>query len=484
MKNESFLYAIIIAMFFQFETKAQSTGRPNIVIILADDVSRNDFGCYGNTQVKTPNIDALAKQGIKFNNTFLTISSCSPSRSSIMTGRYPHNTGAAELHSPIGEEQLFFPCLLKEAGYYIAQAGKWHIGGESIEPNGPALKCFDKVGGSRKDGGGYSGAEKWVPYLQTRPKDKPFFMWFAAHDAHRNYWDKDSVSYHYNPDSIKPSEFYVNDAATRKDLAGYYSEITRFDSFVGKVVAELKAQKVFDNTIIVVMADNGRPFPRAKTLLYEEGIMTPFIISYPNGMKNKGLESNSLISVVDIAPTLIELAGAKQSETFQGKSFAKLLKEPDKDFRRYVFAEHNWHVSEAYERMIATNDFLLIENKRHNLLVSASMDTPTGASLKKAHTNNKLNKIQDEAFFKMPRNTVELYDRKKDTAQIKNIAKENSKKVAELLKVLYQWQDETGDTAPEYLKPSRSQKDVSYLDLVEMPGASKNAKMINTPGPF
>src|SRR5690606_41050994 len=105
MKNKSFPYAIIFVLLFGFEAKAQSEKRPNIVLILADDISRNDFGCYGNTQVKTPNIDALAKQGIKFNNTFLTISSCSPSRSSIMTGRYPHNTGAAELHSPIGEEQ-------------------------------------------------------------------------------------------------------------------------------------------------------------------------------------------------------------------------------------------------------------------------------------------------------------------------------------------------------------------------------------------
>jgi len=476
MKHKSSFYASILLLLLTTTEGWAQSAKPNIVILLADDISRNDFGCYGSTQVKTPHIDALAKEGIKFNNVFLTISSCSPSRSSIITGRYPHNTGAAELHSQIGEEQVFFPYLLKEAGYYTLQAGKWHIGGESAEPNGPALKCFDKTGGSRKDGGGYSGAERWVPSLTERPKDKPFFMWFAAHDAHRDYWDKDSATHLYHPNDIKPSKFYINDAITRKDLAGYYNEVTRFDSFVGKVVAELKAQQVFDNTLIIVMADNGRPFPRAKTLLYEDGIMTPFIVSYPNGIKNRGVESNSLMSVIDIAPTLVELAGVKQSETFQGKSFLRLFKNPAQDFRQYVFAEHNWHVSEAYERMVATKDYLLIENRRPHLPVS-------GGELKQGKHSDKLNEFQKE-IFKMPKSPLELYDRKKDPEQIKNLAETNADQVNKLLKILHQWQDETGDTVPKYLKPSRSSKNIDYLHLVEMPGESKNAKRNNNPGPF
>jgi len=483
MKNKSFPYAIIFVLLFGFEAKTQSEKRPNIVLILADDISRNDFGCYGNTQVKTPNIDALAKQGIKFNNTFLTISSCSPSRSSIMTGRYPHNTGAAELHSPIGEEQVFFPCLLKEAGYYTAQAGKWHIGGDSTEPNGPALPCFDKAGGSRRDGGGRSGAKQWVPYLKERPKDQPFFMWFASHDAHRDFWDQDSLPHVYNPDNIIPPVFFVNDAVTRKDLAGYYNEITRFDHYVGEVVKELKVQGVFDNTVIIVMADNGRDFPRAKTLLLEDGIMTPFIVSFPNGIKQKGSVSRSLLSIIDLAPTLIELADAQPSETFQGRSFTKLLANPDQKFRQYVFAEHNWHVKEAYERMIATEDHLLVENKRPDLPNSGTSGSPTWRSLNEHYKNGSLNDIQ-QALFITPRDSVSLYDRKKDPDQVNNIARENPSLTNSLLKVLRQWQDETGDTVPKYLKPNRSEKKVDYLHLVEMPGESKNAKTINKSGPF
>ncbi len=456
--------------------------KPNIVLLLADDISRDDFGCYGHPLVKTPNIDGLAKNGLKFNNVFLTASSSSPSRCSIITGRYPHNTGACELHSPIGDEQVFFPCLLKEAGYYTAQGGKWHIGGGEIDPGGPAEKCFDKAGGSKKDGGGASGSKTWVSRLQERPMDKPFFMWFSSHDAHRDYWDNEAVLDNYNPKDVVPYQFHVNDATTRKDLAGYYNEVSRFDYFVGEVVKELKAQKVLENTIIVIMADNGRAFPRAKTLLLKDGIVTPFIVHYPEKIKKAGATCNSLVSVIDLAPTFVELAEAKTSPTFQGKSFVKLLENPNQKFRQYVFAEHNWHVSEAYERMVCTEDYMLIENKRPKLGVNSNMGTPTGKSLKKGYEANTLTEVQAEIFIN-PRPEVLLFAWQKDVDQVDNLATKKPKETENLLKVLHQWQDETGDSVPEYLKPARGKK-VDYESLVEMPGASKNATLNNNPGPF
>ena len=102
--------------------------RPNFIIIIGDDISWNDLGCYGNPTVKSPNIDQLASEGIKFTNTFLTASSCSPSRCSIIAGRYPHNTGAAELHTPLPAGMPTLPGELKKSGYYTAAAGKWHLG--------------------------------------------------------------------------------------------------------------------------------------------------------------------------------------------------------------------------------------------------------------------------------------------------------------------------------------------------------------------
>lgn len=478
------LYSTVIVVFLLLGVHIESNAqKPNIVLIIADDVSKSDIGCYGNNFIKTPKIDALAKNGMKFDNAFLTISSCSPSRASIITGRYPHNTGAAELHSPLGDEQVLFPKLLKDAGYYTAQAGKWHIGGDSSEPNGVPLIAFDRTGGSKKNGGGESGAKMWVTYLKERPKDKPFFMWFAAHDAHSAYWDKE-IDYQYNPDDIKPSKFYVNNAETRKELAGYYNELTRFDSYVGKVVEELKVQNVLDNTIIVIIADNGRGFPRAKFLLNEDGIATPMVIYFPKKIKQEGATCKSLISVIDLAPTFVELAGAKVSPTFQGKSFTKLFSNPTGKFREYVFAEHNWNTHEAYQRMIATSDYMLVVNKRPNIPEKAAMSGSTGKALIEGKKNNTLTTLQRE-IFAMPRPEITLFNRLKDPEQLNNLAGKEKTIVKQLLDILYQWQYETGDTVPEYLKPDRSdKKSTDYMSKVEMPGASKNAKMINKPGPF
>lgn len=116
------------------KNKGADPKRPNILVLIADDISRDDFGCYGHPVIRTPNIDSLAASGVRFTNAILTTSSSSPSRASILTGRYPHNTGACELHSPIGAEQVTVAGALKAAGYYTAQAGKWHFGDSSAIP--------------------------------------------------------------------------------------------------------------------------------------------------------------------------------------------------------------------------------------------------------------------------------------------------------------------------------------------------------------
>lgn len=464
--------------------------KPNILILIADDVSLNDFGCYGHPIIKTPNIDALAKDGIRFTNTFLTTSSSSPSRSSIITGRYPHNTGACELHSPMGDEQISIAELLKNTGYYCAQAGKWHFGASPLKPDGPASRGFDRTGGGVNDGGGESGSEKWISFLQERPKNKPFFMWFASHDAHRP-WDSDQSLERYNPDKVEITRFFIDDKPTRQDFANYYFEVTRFDYYVGKVIKELKAQGVYKNTFIIVMADNGRPFPRSKTRLNTDGIKTPFIVHYPAAVKQKGQVCNRLLSVIDIAPTLSEIARIKSSPTFQGRSFLTLLSNPQKKFRKYVFAEHNWHSFEALERMVCTEKYLLIENKRPQLnAIGASdiVDGDAGCSLIKGYKAGKLNEFQYD-LFKVPRPTIELYEFENDKDQLNNIALNNKKVADKLIKVLRQWQKDTGDSYPAEITPDWYKRDTleklpTFNIRKEMPGASNKAILINKRGPF
>lgn len=461
--------------------------RPNFVLIIADDISQRDFGCYGHPVVRTPHIDALAADGVMFDKMVLTASSSSPSRASILTGRYPHNTGACELHTLMGDEQVLFTRLLKDAGYYTAQAGKWHIGPALAKKEGPAYASFDRTGGDRKDGGGDSGSERWVDYLRERPAEKPFFMWFASHDAHRT-WDDNIFLERYDPEKVDVSPFYYDDAPTREEVAAYYNEISRFDHFVGEVVKELRAQGIYDNTVMIVMADNGRSFPRAKTHLIQDGIFTPFIVHYPVGMQKRGMACGSLVSAIDIAPTVMELAGLPSAETFQGRSFAELLKDPSGKFRTYAFAERNWHDFEAYERMVCTEEYIYIENSRTNFMSLTPMHGATAASLKEAYAENKLDSLQADVF-RIPKDPVALYEYGKDTLQLNNIVAEEPVVTECMESVLRQWQRETADTQPEELTPDwYSRTDGSRLPAHgkrgEMPGSAKNAARINASGPF
>lgn len=464
--------------------------RPNILVLIADDISRDDFGCYGHPVIRTPHIDSLAADGIRFTNAILTTSSSSPSRASILTGRYPHNTGACELHSPIGAEQVTVAGVLKAAGYYTAQAGKWHFGDSAATPAGPVHRDFDRTGGGSNDGGGPSGSERWVEYLRERPADKPFFMWFASHDAHRG-WDDDRSLERYEPENVALPRFFVDDTPSREDFACYYYEVSRFDHFVGKVVAELRRQGVYDDTFIVILADNGRPFARAKTRLLSDGIRTPFIVRYPAGMRGRAGVCHSLVSVIDLAPTLTDIARVAIPRTFQGRSFKSLLERPGRRFRTYAFAEHNWHDFEACERMVCTERWLLIENSRPWLNAVGATDIMkggSGGSLFAARAAGTLDSLQADIFV-TPRPSVELYDCRSDPEQLKNLAAEKPALAAELLGVLRRWQAETGDTLPDRLTPDWYSRETfrkipAFGERREMPGKAAGATLITDPGPF
>lgn len=474
----------------------QTEKQPNIVLIIGDDISWNDFGCYGNPFVKTPNIDKLSAEGIKFTNAFLTASSCSPSRCSIITGRYPHNTGALELRLPLPMDQVLFPKVMKENGYYTAHAGKWHFGVNEF--SGPGLEAFDTYGnesdGGKKDG----GEEQWVNRIKNRPQDKPFFMWFASHDAHRK-WSADSFLVAHNPDSLDLPPFLIDDAETRKDLASYYNEINRFDFYIGEVVKELSKQGILDNTLILVLADNGRPFPRCKTRVYDSGMKTGLIFRWGDKI-DPGISSDALVSVIDIAPTILEIAGIKAGESFQGRSFAQLFGNPDAEFRNYIFSEHNWHDYEAYERQVRTKDYMYVYNGRpllNNIGAADVVNSPSMKALQKAQKSNLLNEVQSDIFLK-PRPGKEFYDCKKDPLQLNNLIDDETYfvQIEELQNILKKWQEETGDTEPEVLTKDHFDRitgkfllgDTEKINKIvirgEIPGETKDAPHINRPGPF
>ncbi|QDT25995.1 Arylsulfatase [Gimesia panareensis] len=471
------LFALCFFSLTSTNVSQSAETRPNIVMILADDVSWNDLGCYGHPSIRTPNLDRLAQEGLRFDNAYLTISSCSPSRCSVITSRYPHNTGAPELHTPLPEGQVLFPQLLRDAGYYTVISGKQHMGPY-------ALTSFDHV----SKGKGPGREEDWVPILKKRPQDQPFFCWFASTDAHRA-WQKSKEYQPHQPEDVVVPPYLVDSAETRKDLAQYYDEISRLDYFTGQILDELDAQGIADNTLVLFFADNGRPFPRCKTRLYDSGIKTPMMVRWPKVIK-PGTVTKSLVSTIDLGPTFLEVAGVKADPRMQGVSFEKLFKHPDAKVRDYAFGEHNWHVFKAHERMVRSGDWLYIRNAipgQRNLCVE-SIEFPSGEVLWERFEAGKLKPNQKDVFLK-PRPREELYQVSKDPHQFHNLAEkpEYASELARLRGVLDQWSKQTGDTIPANPSPDRNQRPgepkPGEFEHREMPGDARNAQKINNPGP-
>lgn len=494
----SIIICLALAFFFFQHVTANAEERPNIIIFIADDVSWNDYGCYGNKAARTPHIDQLAADGIRFTNAYLTASSCSPSRSSIITGRYPHNNGkAAELHLPIDVRLPWFPEFLRAAGYYTALSGKNHM--KSTKPEegqSPRPKAFDLIDGGRApDNKG--GHANWVKILKERPREKPFFFWFAGYDAHRA-WDGDEdwkLEYGpmHSPENVIVPPYLVDDAETRQDLASYYNEVTRFDDFIGQVVEQLRAEGTLDNTLIFVLADNGRPFPRAKTRLHDSGMKTALVAHWPEGTKHQNHDYEHLVSVIDLAPTILTAAGIELPETFQGLSLLPVFQSASPEpIRDYAFSEHNWHDYEAHGRSVRHESLLLIRNFRPDLPWQGPADSvrsPSHTALKQTRDAGQLTSAQADVFL-APRPEIELYDTATDPRQLKNLVADASYAAQKehLLSTLQLWMEQTRDSVPENISADSFDRETGNRLKIKdyrgiTPGEDAGAVMTNHPGP-
>lgn len=409
------------------ESKEIDDKRPNIVLIIADDMAWDDSGAYGHPNIRTPNIDKLAKDGMRFDQAFLTASSCSPSRTSIITGLYPHNTNAEQLHWPLTPDKVTFVEKLKSSGYWTAQAGKWHMGDaikdrfDVVYDIGTSGFQLAPDGSKAKQKGDGSGCENWVPLIQERPQDQPFFLWLAAVDPHRPYTD-DIVAYPQNNEDVIVPPYMPDTEKVREDFVFYYNEILRLDDYVGQVVAELDRQGISENTLILFISDNGRPFPRDKTTLYDGGIKTPWIVKWPKSVKPNSICSN-LVSAVDIAPTFLKLAGLEPLPAFEGKDFSKMLTSPEINIREMVYAEDHWHDYEDYTRAIRTKKFKYIRNFYADLPNTPSADafvSGTFAEMRRLKEAGELTQAQ-LACFLTPRPNEELYDMENDPYELTNL---------------------------------------------------------------
>jgi arylsulfatase len=360
---------------------------------------------------------------------------------------------------------------------------------------GPAAAAFDRTGGGEPvpGEGGYGGEEQWVARLRERDPAKPFFAWLASHDAHR-IWDAAEFAGRHDPAAVTVPPSLCDTPETRRDLAQYYDEIGRLDFYVGEVVAELARQGVLEETWIVFLADHGRPFPRAKTQLYEEGVRTPLIVVPAVGWGAGAGVVDALVSTIDLAPTVLELAGVARPATFQGVSLVPVLREPKAVVREVVFAEQNWHNFPAHVRLVRTGDWAYLRNAWPERRLPGASDTfynPSAEALKAGYAAGTLTAVQANPFWS-PRPAEELYDLAVDPAQAVNRAAGGSgerewAQLTVMRALLERWTKETGDTVPTC--PT-----VADTDMVtgakfgpvrhgEPTGAAGGALRRNAPGP-
>ncbi len=439
----SLLLLIIFAVGSRGPENSLPRDAPNILVFIADDAGGRGFNIYGNEAVRTPNIDRLVETGLLVQPAFLTIAQCSPSRISILTGMYPHATGAEDLHMPLPEDEEILPTYLQRQGYFTGHMGKMHLGPHGAEQ----FQWYDPA-----EDHNFSA---FTDFLKARQEGQPFFLWVAFHDSHRIYGDAPVV---HDPSEMFVPPFLAETPATRRDIARYYDEVARMDRNIGQMLAELERRGLRDSTLVIFLSDNGAPFPRAKGTVYDPGIHTPLIFSWPAQIEAGQVYDDGLVSVVDLAPTLLELAGMEPPEEMQGRSIRELLEDPASfEGRKYIFSERNWHDCDEHIRSVRTMRYKLILTEDYTELPLCTpadvASSPSWFSLKDLQDKDELTYVQSR-LFETPRAAVELYDLKKDPWEIYNVADEAvyRDEVRRLSKVLAAWEERTGDFPPTVRK--------------------------------
>lgn len=437
-KNVSILFLVIFFLLISFVASAQQ--RPNIIVFIADDAGWRDFGCYGNPVIKTPHIDQLAKQGMKFNQAFLTTPQCSPTRTSLLSGQFAHTVRTEDLHSPLDESVETVADKLKSAGYYTALLGKSHLGQE-------ATNKFDAF----FPGQGNPMPQDFAKVLSSST-EAPFFTWYAFIDPHRVY-EENTIPDPHDPSNVIVPPYLADTPDTRKDLAMYYDEITRMDRNIGEVMRMLKEEGKRNNTLIFFMSDNGKPFTRAKGTLYDEGIKTPFLAVWP-GRIRPGTKNEALTSMIHLAPTILEAAGVEKGEQMYGQSLLPLLFGQSEESDNFVFAERNWHDCDEHMRSVRSDSFKLIYNAYIEWPHGTAADLAGSLAHQSLLTLKQEGKLSSEQalIFQSPRPVIEFYNVKDDPWEFNNLAYDAKYRplIQKHMKALMEWMEATDDFDPYY----------------------------------
>ena len=434
MKNRLALFSL---MLFAFSMVAQE--RPNIIWLMAEDMSL-DLECYGMKGVKTPNLNRMAEEGVRFDNCFVTNPICSPSRSAMLTGTHQLKINAHHHRSnrdvPLNENYKPFTFWLRKAGYTTILGHHGVMGkGRKIDAN------FKHEALGPWDGKTQFGI--FDKYDEFEKKDEPFFAQIQLVASHRgDWWNKvrEESKHPVDPEEVELPAFMADDPVIRLDWAKYLDQIEYLDNEVGMIFKELEEKDMADNTVVIFIGDNGRCNIRGKGYLHDPGLHIPFIVYYPKGIEG-GQIRKDVVSATDITATVLDFAKVKVPDYMTGKPVF------DKKFDRdYVYAARDlWDEVEEKSRALTSGNWKYIRNDRPEIPFDAHQAylefyRPAVHVMRRLKEEGKLSE-HERLFFEPHKQPEELYNLVEDPQELNNLVDkpEYAKILKDLRKMIVQY---------------------------------------------
>lgn len=443
MKNK-ILFTTALTTCFALSLNAQQSKKPNVLFFIADDLARNELGCYGGENVKTPHIDQFAQEGVRFNRMFSSTTMCSPTRASIYTGLYPVHNGVYKNHGETKSEVKSIVHYFQEMGYRVGLTGKTHFRPRSVynfemiegfEPN-----CVKRTADYTLNG---------ISGFMKRDDKQPFCLVVCSTLPHAPWTVGDPAQ--FDPRKLKLPPHFVDNKETRDAFCKYLAEVAALDQQFGDVLENLEEIGKGGETLVIFSGEQGPQFPGGKWTSWDYGQKSAFIIRSPEGYLH-GKTTDAMVQYEDVLPTLIDYLGGKVPNEMDGESFLPVLKGEKSMHRKLAYGVHN-NVPEGTPYPIRS-----IRDDRYKLIVNLSPK----ASYFEKHLMNPNKEgywntwVRDAATHETAkywveryttRPEIELYDTKNDPWELTNLASDEKMKpiIDSMKKELFNWMEQQGD---------------------------------------
>ena len=437
------------------DVRRTTATRPNILLIVSED-NGPELGCYGDKYARTPNLDRLATEGVRFETAYVTQAVCSPSRSTIFTGLYPHQNGQIGLATHQFEMFRAWPTtysILKAAGYRTGLLGKTHVNPPNVIEDHVDFRRITSANFAKRDLANY--ASESAAFINA--SDEPFFLTVNFPDAH---WPVQNQVQGRPKNVLAADETgtlpYIgfDNQRLRGHVTGFYNCMSRLDECVGELLGELEKSGKAGNTLVIYIGDHGAQFARGKVFVTEGGLRIPFIVRWP-GKTIPGLVSSQMVSTIDLLPTIVAAAGATVPKYAPGKDLTGVLGGKTEPIRKYLYAQRNCDSADLHfpQRAIRDKRYKLIRTLlsdrpdpgAHKCLINGASNFRGSPTYQELKTASEITQAAYKTWLNPPE--YQLYDLENDPHEFTNRA--DDPKLAHvrrrLIKRLDQWQQDTDD---------------------------------------